>query len=456
MAFQTSLIYPVKKFNEELTKQSFRSPKISAKRALFGKVASTSPKKSKYDENSNGKIKKSQNVSPSVKQVFHTGHPSRIIGRTKEIAEIEHFLSDHINRRSAGSLYISGAPGTGKTSCLMTVFKKWERDVSFAFVNCMSVNNPSSIYAAIAQEFELHPPSKNIVKFLEKYFLTSTSMSILVLDEIDHLGQDVLYSLFEWPKMPKSSLILIGVANALDLIDRLLPRLCMFRCEPILMHFHPYSREQITEILQDRLADVEGTVVKPMALQLCARKISACTGDIRKALDVCRRAVEKVQNKRTLQSASADDRCNPGSPMKSAPSIDLPDIASVLNEVYGSRLQSENSEIVTMPLQQRVVLCTLALMQSHCKKSKDVTLGKLYDVYKSVCKKRDIGSVTEWEFNGLCKLIETRSLILLKPAKVSRQTKVVLKFDVSEAEFLLQDKTLLQSILLDKSVLSKC
>ena len=32
------------------------------------------------------------------------------------------------------------------------------------------------------------------------------------------------------------------------------------------------------------------------AIQFCARKISAVAGDMRKALDVCRRAVEMVAN----------------------------------------------------------------------------------------------------------------------------------------------------------------
>ena len=32
------------------------------------------------------------------------------------------------------------------------------------------------------------------------------------------------------------------------------------------------------------------------AIQFCARKISAVAGDMRKALDVCRRAVEMVEN----------------------------------------------------------------------------------------------------------------------------------------------------------------
>ena len=36
---------------------------------------------------------------------------------------------------------------------------------------------------------------------------------LLVLDEMDQLdsrGQEILYSVFEWPSLPKSKLVLIG------------------------------------------------------------------------------------------------------------------------------------------------------------------------------------------------------------------------------------------------------
>lgn len=55
---------------------------------------------------------------------------------------------------------------------------------------------------------------------------------------------------------------------------------------------------------------VEGVqVMDATAVQFCARKISAVAGDMRKALDVCRRAVEMVENdvksQRVLMSTTA-------------------------------------------------------------------------------------------------------------------------------------------------------
>ncbi len=59
------------------------------------------------------------------------------------------------------------------------------------------------------------------------------------MDEIDRLvtkDQDVLYKLFEWPTMERSTVVLIGIANALDLTDRVLPRLKAKNCIFLIIH----------------------------------------------------------------------------------------------------------------------------------------------------------------------------------------------------------------------------
>lgn len=48
-----------------------------------------------------------------------------------------------------------------------------------------------------------------------------------------------------------------GIANALDLTDRILPRLqARPRCRPQLLNFPPYSRQELVAIVQDRLTQV--------------------------------------------------------------------------------------------------------------------------------------------------------------------------------------------------------
>ncbi len=82
----------------------------------------------------------------------------------------------------------------------------------------------------------------------------------MVLDEMDQLdtrSRSVLYTIFEWPLNYPNGIILIGIANALDLTDRLLPRLkAKLQLAPQLLHFAPYTRQQLKDILTKRLEEV--------------------------------------------------------------------------------------------------------------------------------------------------------------------------------------------------------
>jgi len=139
--------------------------------------------------------------------------------------------------------------------------------------------------------------------------------SVLLLDEIDQLEQALLYKLFEQALLPTSTLILIGISNSLDLVDRTLPRLRSKQLEPELLHFPPYSYEAISAIIKERLASItmadyslpSTTVLfETSAIELCARKLVS-SGDVRKVLDTCRKAVEITDTLpiKTLQMVKA-------------------------------------------------------------------------------------------------------------------------------------------------------
>ncbi|NWZ12812.1 CDC6 protein, partial [Agelaius phoeniceus] len=239
-----------------------------------------------------------------AKQVLHAAVPERLQGREKETGLLRQFLLEHVLGRRPGSLYVSGAPGTGKTACLSRVLLDCKDKLAGSrtvVLNCMALGSPHSVFPALAQQLGLPMATgRERIRSLEKHLTAQGPMVLLVLDELDQLeskGQDVLYTLFEWPQLPSSRLVLVGLANALDLTDRSLARLgAHLAGKPRLLHFPPYTKEQLTLILQERLGQVAGDpVLDSAALQFCARKVSAVSGDARKALDVCRRAVEVVE-----------------------------------------------------------------------------------------------------------------------------------------------------------------
>lgn len=108
---------------------------------------------------------------------------------------------------------------------------------------------------------------------------------VLVLDELDYLvtrTQSIIYNLFEWASSVHSSFVVVGISNTIDLPERLLPRvhsrLCIRR-----VNFLPYKHVEIAKIIADRIGGL--AVFEPDGVLLCARKVAAVSGDVRRALE---------------------------------------------------------------------------------------------------------------------------------------------------------------------------
>ncbi|XP_078229777.1 cell division control protein 6 homolog isoform X2 [Callithrix jacchus] len=376
-----------------------------------------------------------------AKLVLNTAVPDRLPAREREMDVIKNFLREHICEKKAGSLYLSGAPGTGKTACLSRILQDLKKELKgfkTIMLNCMSLRSAQAVFPAIAQEIcqeeVSRPAGKDMMRKLEKHMTAEKGpMIVLVLDEMDQLdskGQDVLYTLFEWPWLSNSHLVLIGIANTLDLTDRILPRLqAREKCKPQLLNFPPYTKNQIVTILQDRLNQVSrDQVLDNAAIQFCARKVSAVSGDVRKALDVCRRAVEIVESDVKSQTI-------------------LKPLSEFISEVDGNRMTlSQEGVYDSFPLQQKILVCSLMLLIRQLK-IKEVTLGKLYEAYSKVCRKQQVAAVDQSECLSLSGLLEARGILGLKKNKETRLTKVSFKIEEKEIEHALKDKALTGNIL---------
>ncbi|KAG8139983.1 hypothetical protein E2320_002729 [Naja naja] len=394
-----------------------------------------------------------------AKSLLHTAVPDQLLARDKETGILQRFLLEHVCRKKPGSLYISGAPGTGKTACLNRALL----DLKINFIDLiMSSRNKNSL--GVGPE---SCQKGDVIRKLEKWLTSeSASMALVVLDEMDQLdskGQDVLYTVFEWPSLPNSRLILIGIANALDLTDRILPRLqTRPLCRPQLLNFSPYSKDQLASILQDRLKKVSGEqVLDSAAIQFCARKVSAFSGDARKALDICRRAIEIVESDVKTQSIFKQMPASDSSPMTSIKShskaaadsavlkrVGLCHISQVISDVYGDRMATGGSygDASSFPLQQKILVCSLLLLAKQ-KNTKEVNLGKLHEAYSRICQKQKVGPVDQSECLSLTALLESRGIVGLKKAKEARLSKVFLKIEEKDVEHALKDGILVGSIL---------
>ena len=133
---------------------------------------------------------------------------------------------------------------------------------------------------------------------LEQRFQTPSSRRpccVLLVDELDYImnrKQNVIYNLFDWPGRRQARLVVVGIANTMDLPEQLMPRVHS-RLGLTRMTFAPYTREQLQRIVQERLRGLEA--FDDDAVELCARKVASVSGDVRRALQICRRAAEICQ-----------------------------------------------------------------------------------------------------------------------------------------------------------------
>ncbi|KAL9169123.1 hypothetical protein ABFS82_04G058700 [Erythranthe guttata] len=251
--------------------------------------------------------------------------PKSLPCRDKEMNEITTFIKGAIcDEQCLGRcLYIHGVPGTGKTMSVLAVMRSLNAEVDagtirpycFVEINGLKLASPESIYSVIYEGISGHRVGwKKALHFLNERFSDEnkrgkdTRPCILLIDELDLLvtrNQSVLYNILDWPTKPNSKLIVLGIANTMDLPEKLLPRISS-RMGIQRLCFGPYNYKQLQEIVSSRLNGINA--FEKLAIEFASRKVAAVSGDARRALEICRRAAELAdyRAKAPPLSASSD------------------------------------------------------------------------------------------------------------------------------------------------------
>ncbi|KAF9291518.1 AAA ATPase [Linnemannia elongata] len=453
-----------------------------------------------------------------------TTEPHRLVGRVAERETIRTFCQNHILTAKASSLYISGQPGTGKTALLKEVMRDMEAEMQAAdheiktiMINCMTIKDPRLVYAKMLEEMGYVAESKDketVIKTLETLVLDNKKKAVMfvaILDEIDQLltkDQEVLYKLFQWSTTDGSRLTLVGIANALDMTDRFLPRLKARNCEPQLLNFNPYQVAEIRDIIMDRLFSVDDSnkagerdengkprvapLMQRPAIELCARKVAAATGDLRKALDICRQTIEMVEVE-TKKKERAQQQQQQGRPsalaplseirladlenraaggadraslvrrattgamaeltgvqdgsgpitLQDAPKVTVAHVQKALASAFGSPMVQK---MKGLNVHQQIIL-TVLVTKIQGGKTVDCEVGKVFDHFTTTCRSSNkIGALSRGEYQDLINMLEANGLITLGKAKEDRLRKIGLVPRVSEVLDAIKGQDILDTI----------
>ncbi|KAJ8661687.1 hypothetical protein O0I10_002494 [Lichtheimia ornata] len=238
--------------------------------------------------------------------------PDSLPCREDEFADIMGFVEGAVESGTGTCIYVAGVPGTGKTATVHEVIRHLQYRVeqkelpafNFVEINGMKVTDPNQAYSILWQSLNKADNNRRVTShhaldLLEAKFSTDKPddmTTVVLMDELDLLvtkKQTVMYNFFEWPNRPNSKLVVVAIANTMDLPERILTNKVSSRLGLTRINFEPYTHRQLYQIVDSRLEGVDAFETE--AVEFAARKVSAVSGDARRALDICRRAVEIVE-----------------------------------------------------------------------------------------------------------------------------------------------------------------
>lgn len=256
--------------------------------------------------------------------------PHALPCREGEFDTVYSHLEAAISAGTGSCIYISGTPGTGKTATVREVVASLQAaageeqldDFYFVEINGMKVTDPHQSYSLLWEALKGDRVSPaHALELLEREFTTPSPRRVpcvVLMDELDQLvtrNQGVMYNFFNWPQLRHSRLIVLAVANTMDLPERTLSNKISSRLGLTRITFPGYTHTQLMTIIQSRLEGVGKVIVDPDAIQFASRKVAAVSGDARRALDICRRAVE-IAEQDTVQTEPGKENQAPDTPSK--------------------------------------------------------------------------------------------------------------------------------------------
>ncbi|KAI4497510.1 hypothetical protein M0802_007521 [Mischocyttarus mexicanus] len=354
--------------------------------------------------------------------------PKSLPCREEEFNNIFTFLEVKLRDKCGGCIYISGVPGTGKTATVNEVIRCLKKsvikgkldDFDFFEINGMKLTEPRQAYVQIWKQLSGNFCTwEKAYQELEKRFFSKNSkrlMTLLLVDELDLLctkRQDVVYNLLDWPTKANAQLVVITIANTMDLPERVLMGRVTSRLGLTRLTFQPYNHKQLQEIVSIRLKDSDA--FRSEAIQLVARKVSAVSGDARRALDICRRATEIAE-------------------LYKREKVTMNDVNEALLEMIGSsKVQAIKhcSQMEQMFLQAVSALVTRTSIEEACFKN-------VYDQLSSMCSFEGIRIPKVTEVFAICGRLEASRLIIRDNARMDIHQRLLLNASADDIHFALQ------------------
>ncbi|KAM3915330.1 origin recognition complex subunit 1 [Leptodactylus fuscus] len=433
--------------NHEVAEREEKSPKRAARRRITPRTPTSTSKRSstrtpnktpvskaahvatpKIPER-NQPVQKPANVLEEARIRLHVSAvPESLPCREQEYQDVYNFVESKLLDGTGGCMYISGVPGTGKTATVHEVIRSLQTTAeedglpSFQFIeiNGMKLTDPHQAYVQILKLLTgQKATADHAAALLEKRFSTAASnreTTVLLVDELDLLWtrkQNVMYSLFDWPTRKHAKLIVVAIANTMDLPERILMNRVASRLGLTRMSFQPYTHKQLQQIITSRLNHVKA--FEDDAIQLVSRKVAALSGDARRCLDICRRATE-----------ICEFSCKKGE----LSLVKMPHVIEALDEMFSSPYVMA---IRSASVQEQAFLKAV-IAEFRRSGLEEATFQQVYHQYIALCRIEGVQPPSMSETMAVCLRLGASRLLLVESSRNDLYLRV--RINVSQDDIL--------------------
>ena len=273
-----------------------------------------------------------QNISEiiDIKDITEKLGNSKIFCRDEEKKGILDFIQ--LKEKNSKTLFVSGQPGTGKTSLIMEILnndlaENKEYFLKFS-INCLSINSTDDFYENVFKY--LNDPSrynyfeeklgeknqKNLINILKETPSQNSFQKILnilgktpfiiLLDEIDFLYKKrddfLFFSLLTIPYLTNSGVKMILISNNADFDNEIFPKLKNRNITIKKIIFKPYTHKQLANIMTLKLESI-GLLkfFSNDSIKFLSAKMNK-SGDIRPIISIIKEII--LNNKAKIQNDS--------------------------------------------------------------------------------------------------------------------------------------------------------
>ncbi|NXI57073.1 ORC1 protein, partial [Chloroceryle aenea] len=228
--------------------------------------------------------------------------------------------------------------------------------------------------------------------------------------------QNVMYNLFDWPTQKHSKLIILAIANTMDLPERIMMNRVASRmehCSPVLwlgawgccfgVFFSPLL------------------ILAKLFSQLIGNIVAALSGDARRCLDICRRATEI---------------CEFASHKRTPDTVRMSHVTEAIDEMFSSPYINA---IRNASLHEQIFLKAI-LAEFRRAGVEEATIQQVYHQHIALSRIEGMRSPTVSEIMAICSRLGACRLLLVEPSNKYLQMRVRLNISQDDVTYALKDE----------------